>query len=168
VNVIRRIAGLLVIVCFAVFVVGRYLYSLPGYQYDGPIPPELTYSVIGLFGAFLGIAILAADFLRKKFVLPAREKLMVMVGWTLVVAGLIATPVAALEDEYCISCSFNTIHWLRLMFSVGIIAVLGGLTLVAAAFLAWRLRSSARGAVVHCASAGDNLPYVVWVGSIHS
>jgi hypothetical protein len=146
---IRRIAGLVVIVGFIVFVVGRYLYSLPGYQYNGPVPPDSTYAFIGLFAAFLGIVILAADFLRKKAALQAPEKLTVLVGWTLVVAGLIAIPVAALEEGYCISCSFNMIHSLML---AGIIAVLGGLTLVAAAFLAWRFRSTTRDPAVHRAA----------------
>jgi hypothetical protein len=134
-------ATLLIIIGFAVFFAGRYLGSLPGYQYNGPEPPDDAYSLIGLFSALVGIVILAAGFLRKMVILPTQERIAVLIGWSVVIAGLIAMPAGALEADCWHNCYFNEFESFAIGWG-GAIAALAGLTLVASAILASQLRPS--------------------------
>ena len=128
-------ASLLVMVGFAVYLAGRYLGSLPGYQYNGPIPPDIAYSIMGFYSAIVGIVILTARFLWQVFALPARGRIALLAGWSLVIAGLVAMPTGALQETTCSNCYFN-LNGSFVIFWAGAVALPAGLTVVASVLLA--------------------------------
>ncbi len=145
-------ASLLVMVGFAVYLAGRYLGSLPGYQYNGPIPPDIAYSIMGFYSAIVGIVILTARFLWQVFALPARGRIALLAGWSLVIAGLVAMPTGALQETTCSNCYFN-LNGSFVIFWAGAVALPAGLTVVASVLLASQSRPPGHKQLVRIALA---------------
>ena len=157
--------ALVVIIGFFVYLYERYLVTSVGVQFSGSMPPADYYGIAGFFSALVGIVVLGADFLRKMVVLPAPEKVTALIGWSLVVAGLIVITVTALEE--CSECSFNANDSFLTLWG-GVIACLAGLTVVASAVLASQFRPARHSRLARWALAAVVVALVVatlWTGS---
>lgn len=116
-----------------------FSYGAFGSMFVGSIYAPYAYAIIGLVFALIGIVTLAADFLRKRVVLLTTGKMMALIGWSLIAAGLSAFVVSASEVYICWEYCFNVNNSFVAEWG-GIIAALTGLTMVASAVLVSQFR----------------------------